>query len=107
VSCAAPAPSWVALTSAVMTIAELTGRIDERIRTAREGIARLQAARDALAERPDPTTIAPSTSARPPRARKAAAPTRSARERQRSRQPKPVAVLALARELDAGLRTRV
>jgi hypothetical protein len=88
-----------------MTIAELTGQIDERIRSARDEIQRLQAARDALADRPEPVTTAASTRARD--ARRAVVSDRTPRRQRRSRSPKPTVVLALGRELDAGLRARV
>lgn len=90
-----------------MTIAELTGRIDERIRSARDEIQRLQAARDALADRRTPTATVRSARKRASRVPRAVVPAHTARRQRTSRGPKPAAVLALARELDAGLRTRV
>ena len=94
-----------------MTIAELTGQIDERLRTARDEIERLLAARGVLAtvpaDRAEPATASASASERPGRARRVTVRTPKPHLSQRSRRPKSTAVVALARELDAGLRTRV
>lgn len=91
-----------------MTIAELTGRIEERVRAALDEIARLQDARDALTAAPAPlapTTVVAAPSANRRRARRA--PAASPKRRVSDRRPTPAAVAALARELDAGLRTRI
>jgi hypothetical protein len=85
-----------------MTITELTYRIDERVSAAREEIARLEGARDALTATTAVPTVVTAPSARHRRERPAA-PSRSATDRR----PRSAIVAALARELDAGLRTRV
>jgi hypothetical protein len=91
-----------------MTIVELADRIEERVRAVREEIARLQDARDALTDAgkaPAPPAIVTTSST--PRRRAGRAPAAALDQRAADRRPRPAAVVALARELDAGLRTRV
>jgi hypothetical protein len=91
-----------------MTNVELADRIEARVRAAREEISRLQGARDALTDTkgaPPPRAIATASSPRRRRTRRARAAELG--QRASDRGPKHAAVVALARELDAGLRTRV
>ncbi|MGA2011739.1 MAG: hypothetical protein ABSH51_14600 [Solirubrobacteraceae bacterium] len=91
-----------------MTIVELADRIEHRVRAAREEISRLQDARDALTDTtgaPPPQAIV--TALRPRRPRAPRTPAAGRGQRASDRRPKHAAVVALARELDTGLRTRL
>ena len=96
-----------------MTIAELTGRIEQRLALVQQEILRLQAAADALDGAP--TSAAGSARVHGPRSGGRRSPERApgpavARTPRRSvagRNRKPAALVSMARELDAGLRNRV
>jgi hypothetical protein len=96
-----------------VTIPELAERIEERLGELRHEIIRLHAANEALAStRTDAAAAQPVPDLRAP-ARKLELPMRDPGRRRRApneavarRGSKPAAVLALARELDAGLRNR-
>jgi len=96
-----------------MTISELAERIEQRLVELQQEIGRLRAADEALAatgtasavveRRADP----PSPQHHNPQAQSArATPRREDGRRSTRHSAKPTAVLALARELDAGLRNR-
>jgi len=96
-----------------MTIAELTGRIEQRLALVHEEILRLQAAADALdgastSGAGSPRMRGPRSGGRRPPVR-APGPeaARAAGQSAAERDLRPGSVAALARELDAGLRNRV
>ena len=88
-----------------MTIPELAERIEERLAELQQEIVRLQAADDALAAtRTNAAAAQPTLDPRRSKPRyRVSRPDSSTRAAAR-RASKPAAVLALARELDAGLR---
>lgn len=91
-----------------MTIAELASRIEQRVNAAREEIARLRDARDAVTAVPVPLAAPPGGVA-PSVARGRPRPTANGPRRRRAaaRGPKSAIVVALGRELDAGLRNGI
>jgi hypothetical protein len=104
---------WRSLASGSMTIAELTGRIEQRLALVQEEILRLQAAADALdgesaSAAGSPGMRCPRSGGRRPRVR-APGPeaARTAGHSAAGRDLRPGSAVALARELDAGLRNRV
>jgi len=96
-----------------MTLDDLTGRVEQRLAVVEEEILRLQAAADALDGGSIPASGsarargASSPARRPPTRAPARAAARVPRRSVAGRDRQPGAVVALARELDAGLRNRV
>ena len=104
---------WRSLASGSMTIAELTGQIEQRLALVHDEILRLQRAADALDGASTSAAGAPRMRGRRSGGRRARvrAPgpeaAHTAAHSAARRDVRPGSVVALARELDAGLRNRV